>query len=152
MMTVEISGIFAAKVKASLIEHTVNTTLAHLSLLEDSSLTIVITDDQNIQELNLKFREVDNTTDVLSFPAGHVDPESGTTYLGDVIISYPQAVNQAKRRDHPVNNELQLLVIHGTLHLLGHDHTEPAQKKRMWAAQDEILNQLGVKINSLDDV
>ena len=150
MAIVEISGSFATQVKPSLINRTVNSTLATLSISDDTSLSIVITDDQTIQELNLKYRETNKPTDVLSFPAGHVDPESGTTYIGDVIISYPQAVIQAKQRGHPVDHELQLLVIHGTLHLLGHDHVESAQKKRMWAVQENILNQLGIVINSVD--
>lgn len=150
MAIVEISGSFAARVNTSLIKRTVNITLATLSIPDDTSLSIVITDDQNIQVLNLKYREINKPTDVLSFPAGHVDPESGTTYIGDVIVSYPQAVIQAEQRGHPVDNELQLLVIHGTLHLLGHDHVESAQKKRMWAVQEDILNQLGIVINSVD--
>jgi probable rRNA maturation factor len=150
MAIVDISGSFAAQVNASLIKRTVHSTLATLSIPDDTSLSIVITDDQNIQELNLKYREINKPTDVLSFPAGHVDPESGTTYIGDVIISYPQAVIQAEQRGHPVDNELQLLVIHGTLHLLGLDHVESAQKKRMWAVQEDILNQLGIVIHSVD--
>ena len=151
MIFVEISDRFAAQVESSLIERAVKTTLAHLSVPEDTSLTIAITDDQQVQELNRKFRGVDNPTDVLSFPAGHVDPENGTTYLGDVIISYPQAVIQAERRGHTTECELQLLVVHGTLHLLGHDHAEPAEKASMWAVQGEVLIQLGIRITVMDD-
>ena len=151
MIFVEISDRFAAQVESSLIERAVKTTLAHLSVPEDTSLTIAITDDQQVQELNRKFRGVDNPTDVLSFPAGHVDPENGTTYLGDVIISYPQAMIQAKSRGHTTECELQLLVVHGTLHLLGHDHAEPAEKASMWAVQGEVLIQLGIRITVMDD-
>jgi probable rRNA maturation factor len=151
MIFVEISDRFAAQVESSFIERAVQTALAHLSVPEDTSLTIAITDDQQVQELNRKFRGVDNPTDVLSFPAGHVDPENGTTYLGDVIISYPQAVIQAKSRGHTPECELQLLVVHGTLHLLGHDHAEPAEKASMWAVQAEVLNQLGIRITVMDD-
>jgi probable rRNA maturation factor len=149
---VELSGSFATQVNASLIETAVSTTLEYLSVSDDSVLSIVITDDQNIHELNLKFREIDRPTDVLSFPAGHLDPESGATYLGDVIISYPQALHHARQRNHPVEDELVLLVIHGVLHLVGYDHVESKQQKQMWAVQDDILNHLGVKINNLDEV
>jgi len=152
MITVEISDSYTTQVSSPLIKRTVKTTLTHLSIQGDSSLTIVITDDQTIQDLNLRFREIDMPTDVLSFPAGYVDPDSGTPYLGDVIISYPQAVIQAKQRGHPVDHELQLLVIHGTLHLLGYDHAETAQKAHMWALQAEILTRLGVNINALEDL
>lgn len=152
MITVEIPDRTSAQVNPSLVENAVKATLAHLSVPDDSSLTVVITDDQTIHDLNLRFRKIDAPTDVLSFPAGYADPESGSTYLGDVIISYPQAVIQAEQRVHPVIHEIQLLVIHGTLHLLGYDHAESSQKARMWALQSEILAQLGVDSDALGDL
>ena len=151
MIFVEISDKFTSQVDTSLIERAVKKTLTHLSFPGDSSVTIAITDDQQIHELNRKFRGINSPTDVLSFPAGHVDPEDGTTYLGDVIISYPQAEIQARCRDHATECELQLLVVHGILHLLGHDHTEPAEKASMWAVQGEILFQLGIQITIMYD-
>jgi probable rRNA maturation factor len=144
MITIEISEGFGAQIESSLIERAARSTLAHLSVPKDSSLTIVVTDDQQIHELNRQFRDVDAPTDVLSFPAGYSEPESGTIYLGDVIVSYPRAASQAVRGGHAVEDEIQLLVIHGTLHLLGHDHSELEEKARMWAVQGAILSQLGI--------
>jgi len=81
---------------------------------------------------------------VLSFPASETDPETGARYIGDIIISVPYAARSAEKAGHPVESELQLLVVHGVLHLLGHDHAEPKEKARMWKAQAEILELLGL--------
>jgi probable rRNA maturation factor len=152
MIFVDISESFTEKVESSLIKRTVKTTLVHLSVSEDASLSVVITDDQQIRELNRKYRKIDSPTDVLSFPAGYVDPEDGKTYLGDVVISYPKAVIQAERRGHSIDGELQLLVVHGTLHLLGYDHAKPDDKASMWSLQGEILAQFGIQISMRHDV
>lgn len=108
---------------------------------------IVITDDEGIQELNRDFLGIDAPTDVLAFSAQEeteifvVAPEE-VEYLGDVIVSYPQAVAQAGEAGHPVQRELALLVVHGLLHLLGYDHSEEEEKALMWARQEAILSSL----------
>ncbi|MCJ7701925.1 MAG: rRNA maturation RNase YbeY [Anaerolineales bacterium] len=152
MITIQISEAFNSQIKASLLEQAANLTLTHLSVPENTSMTIAITGDQEIQQLNRQFRDIDAPTDVLSFPAGYPDPESGTTYLGDIIISVPQAALQAERGGHPLEDELQLLVVHGCLHLLGHDHAEPAEKTEMWAAQKAILEQLHISVEIISEV
>jgi probable rRNA maturation factor len=106
-----------------------------------ANLTIVLTDDEHIRTLNRDFLGIDAPTDVLAFPAEVTDPETQSLYLGDVLISLPRAQAQAKK--HPLAAELQLLVVHGVLHLLGHDHAEEADKTRMWQAQQEVLRELG---------
>ncbi len=118
---------------------------------EQVELSIMVDSDEAIQELNRQYREVDTPTDVLSFPADEFDPDEQFRYIGDIMISFPRAAAQAETAGHPVNNELQLLVIHGTLHLLGYDHAEPAQKEEMWAIQAEILDQIGCVINQLPE-
>lgn len=121
-------------------------TLTYLKVDPDSDLTIVVADDERLHELNRTYRDVDAPTDVLSFPDGSLDPETGHRYLGDVLISLPRAQAQADRAGHPTDSELQLLVIHGVLHLLGHDHLAQDEKERMWRAQREILDSLGVTL------
>jgi probable rRNA maturation factor len=69
----------------------------------------------------------------------------GVSHLGEVIISYPQAVIQAEEHHHPVKKELAILIIHGVLHLLGYDHAEPDQEHRMRAGEAEILSQVEVE-------
>jgi probable rRNA maturation factor len=113
----------------------------------EADLTIVLTDDQHIQGLNQEYLDHDAPTDVLSFPAGETDPETGRAYLGDVIISLPQATRQAQERGHPLEAEMQLLAVHGVLHLLGHDHADEPEKAAMWAAQATILESLGLSPN-----
>jgi probable rRNA maturation factor len=107
-------------------------------------LTIALVNDARIQRLNRDFLGQDAPTDVLSFPADQADPETGQRYLGDVIISFARAAEQARERGHTVEAEIQLLVVHGVLHLLGHDHAETGEKQRMWAAQTEVLDRLGI--------
>ena len=110
----------------------------------DADLTIALTDDAHIQTLNRDYLGHDSPTDVLSFPAGERDPETGALYLGDVVISVPRASAQAGEAGHSLEAEVQLLVVHGVLHLLGHDHAEAEDKERMWAAQAEALERLGL--------
>ena len=139
MITLKIAEEFRSLIESRLVERAVEATLQHQSAPPNADLSIVITDDEQIHKLNRQFRGVDAPTDVLSFPAGHTDPESGSLYLGDVLISYPRASAQAERSGHSVADELQLLVVHGVLHLLGHDHAIPDEKAKMWAGQAEIL-------------
>jgi probable rRNA maturation factor len=115
-----------------------------LSGAQEADLTIVLVDDARIQALNRDFLAHDAPTDVLSFPADEPDPETGRRYLGDVVISTRRAEEQARERGHAIEAEMQLLVVHGILHLLGHDHAEVREKERMWAAQARALERLGV--------
>lgn len=114
----------------------------------EQDLTIAIEDDERLHALNKEFLDIDAPTDVLSFPAGdgEIDPETGVLYLGDIIISYPRALEQSTAAGHPVMHEIQLLVVHGVLHLLGHDHAEPEEKAEMWAAQRAALLVLGIDL------
>ena len=130
-------------VAAALIEDAATKTLTHEAVGGD--VTILLSDDAQVRELNRQYLAIDAPTDVLSFPAGEADPDTGVTYLGDVIISVPQAGAQARAAGHALEAEVQLLVVHGVLHLLGHDHAQTEAKGRMWAAQTEVLNQLGLR-------
>lgn len=128
------------------------TTLQEFGPDQEKDVTLVITDDAQIRELNLQFREIDSATDVLSFPSDEIDLDTGVSYLGDILISYPQAHRQAMEVGHPVETELQLLAVHGMLHLLGFDHADQVEKTEMWAMQARILKKLGlVDIKILDD-
>jgi len=110
-------------------------------------LTLAIAGDETVRALNLTYRGVDSATDVLSFAAetpDFIDAPDEPPYLGDVVISYPQAKAQAAAAGHPVEAELALLVVHGVLHLLGYDHAQPGDRAAMWATQEEILASLGL--------
>jgi len=131
---------------STLFERAAHATLAHHASREslDVDLSIVLADDKRLHELNRDYLGVDAPTDVLSFPASETDPETGARYIGDIIISVPYAAKGAAKAGHPLESELQLLVVHGVLHLLGHDHAKPKEKARMWKAQAEILESLGL--------
>ena len=129
-----------------LLETAVSKTLLYQQTPSPASLTVLLTDDAHIQELNRDYLGQDKPTDVLSFPAGEPLPGAGGVppYLGDIVISVPFAGRQAEKSGHNLTTELQLLVVHGTLHLLGHDHAEPEEKRLMWEAQTAVLSQLGL--------
>ena len=124
---------------------------------EETELSLIITDDEAVRELNRRFRGVDAPTDVLAFGSvlGPEDQGYGTKcagaeehfvsapesppYLGDVVISYQRALAQAEELGHAVAEELKLLVIHGVLHLLGYDHQEEAAAQKMRERERETL-------------
>ena len=126
--------------------------LAH-SVLEAEGVTspyevsLVLTDSSTIRELNRDYRGLDEATDVLAFQMlSRKDPDEffahppdGITRLGEVIISYPKALEQAKEQGHTTERELALLVIHGILHLLDYDHEDSGEEAGMRAREEEHL-------------
>ena len=142
---VQIGARYRAKVNQTALRNAARAVLVQHRVQAGVELTIVITGNAQLRSLNRTFRDVDAPTDVLSFATDErLRPD--TVYLGDVIISYPKAREQAKAGGHSVQAELQLLVVHGVLHLLGHDHYTTAEKKAMWQAQAAVLKKLDAAI------
>lgn len=116
-----------------------------------TALTITLTTAERVQELNQQYAGINSTTDVLSFPAEDepyaVEP-GDPPYLGDVIIAYPVAEKQAQDANMSVLAEIQLLAIHGTLHLLGYDHDTPDRQAEMWAIQSAAMDATRTKSNT----
>ncbi len=107
---------------------------------ERCELSLLLTDDIEIQSLNKKYRDLDQATDVLSFPQDkEAVNESGDTLLGDVVISVETAARQAKEHHLTFNEELILLAIHGILHLLGHDHERSPQDARAMQEKTQTI-------------
>ncbi len=133
---------------AAALRTAVTVTLRHEKHKLPAEITVLLTNDDQLQALNKEYRGINEPTDVLSFEAGETMPgmEEDERYLGDIVISVPTAERQARQGGHSLKAELQLLTVHGTLHLLGHDHEEPDEKDRMWWAQASILAQLGAEI------
>ena len=148
MINVLISEPFVDLIQPEKLEQAALAALEQQMVDLDQDLSIAVDDDERLHALNKEFLDIDAPTDVLSFPAGddEIDPETGVLYLGDIIISYPRALEQAEAGGHPVINEILLLVVHGVLHLLGHDHAEPEEQAVMWAAQREALQALGIQM------
>lgn len=103
-------------------------------------MSLVFVSDAVMHAYNRDFRGVDRPTDVLSFPAGEgEDAGNRLTELGDILISSETAWRQAEEYGHSFEQEIERLMIHGVLHLLGHDHQEPEETRRMKAAERRLL-------------
>jgi probable rRNA maturation factor len=112
-------------------------------------ISLVITGQEQIRALNRDYRGKDQATDVLSFALQEtkqgeestvfIGPPDGLLHLGEIIISYPQAVIQAAEHSHPVKKEMAALIIHGTLHVLGYDHEKPEMELAMTARESELM-------------
>ena len=142
MIHIEINPALQVSPAPELLERAALAVLTHQSA--DGDITIVLTDDAQLQDLNRDYLGNDAPTDVLSFPASETDPETDRRYLGDILISIPRAAKQAQTAGHELEAESQLLVVHGALHLLGHNHAGEEDKARMWKAQAEVLERLGL--------
>lgn len=112
-------------------------------------LTITVVDDEEIRQINREHRNIDKATDVLSFPL--VDDETAFALppgvpreLGDVIVSYPRTVAQAEEYGHSVQRELAYLIVHGVLHIMGHDHEEPDEQAVMRSREEAALAVVGL--------
>lgn len=125
------------------------------------SVHVVLTDDEDIHQINVEYRGVDRATDVLSFPTvnypkgktarhcekrlrAEYDPETRACMLGDIIISYEHAVAQAAEYGHSVNREMCYLFAHGLFHLMGYDHMIDEEKKEMRAMEEKALHMAGI--------
>ena len=130
----------------------VTETLRFEEVRTKSSVNVLLTDDVQLQELNNAYRGIDKPTDVLSFAAGDAMPGmEEDLHLGDIAISVPYAERQAYEGQYSLKSELQLLAVHGTLHLLGYDHIDPEDKVDMWSVQASILAQVGAEITGPPD-
>ena len=149
MIHIETNPSLQTDLAPDILERAALAVLAHQST--DGDLSIVLTDDRQLHELNREYLDIDAPTDVLSFPAPQTDPETARRYLGDILISVPRAAKQAQTAGHTLEAEVQLLIIHGTLHLLGYDHAGDEEKAQMWKAQAEVLERLGLSGIEIQD-
>ena len=109
---------------------------------QEVEITLQLIGDEEMRQLNQVYRDIYKTTDVLSFNQDYVDPETKRLYLGDIVISIDQAQSQAQEHHLSLSEECAFLAIHGTLHLLGFDHSSAADKEEMWKKQDIIFKEL----------
>jgi probable rRNA maturation factor len=119
--------------------------------VQNSEVSVLFTGDDFIADLNKQYRDENGPTDVLSFPMLEFDSEIEEInipglpdMLGDIVISLETASRHADAHEKTLRQELALLLVHGTLHLLGYDHDEPQKEAVMWARQDEILKALNI--------
>jgi probable rRNA maturation factor len=158
-----IDGEFAGCPDADWFRRIVEETLKAQGVSPSAEMGLVITDQARVQELNRTYRGEDRPTDVLAFYMTSEEEKQGVAserfvvapdgklHLGEVIISYPQAVIQAQERGHSVAKELAILIIHGVLHLLGYDHERPEQKREMAAREQAILPAISLALEGKND-
>ncbi|MFD2704144.1 rRNA maturation RNase YbeY [Salibacterium lacus] len=116
---------------------------------EQAELSVTVTDNETIQEINSQYRDLDKPTDVISFALneGEEDPlhTDMPDLLGDIIISLEKAEEQAEAYGHSLKREIAFLAVHGLLHLLGYTHEEPEQERMMFGRQESILRDYGLE-------
>ena len=146
-LDIQIDKPFGATVPAELLERVAAETLAFLTVGEEVEIGVLVTGDKTVRELNRQYRGLDETTDVLAFALRDAAepftlPPGVPSQMGEVVISYPQAERQAREAGNPLEREICLLLIHGLLHLFGHDHEEPEEEREMFALQASILERV----------
>lgn len=117
---------------------------------DDTEVSLFLTDDAHVRRLNKRYRGINSTTDVLSFSASDTMagdppftwPVEYIRQLGEIIISYPQAMKQSMELGNDIGDELQFLIVHGMLHLLGYDHEQAEDERRMKRREKAIIIQL----------
>ena len=141
----------------TLIEETLEAGLKYEHITEEVEISVTITTPEEVRALNCRFRAVDQTTDVLSFPLVEFEkdddrnevlkesernPDTEAVPIGDIVINYEQAVTQAEAYGHSMERELAFLTIHSLLHLLGYDHMKPEEEADMRSRQRDVLASL----------
>ena len=102
-------------------------------------LSVLLTDGEGIRAINREYREVDAVTDVLSFPMGETDPESGRLVLGDMVLNMDRIRSQAAELGHSTERETAYLTVHSVLHLLGYDHVDEGEQKRLMRSREKAI-------------
>ncbi len=121
---------------------------------DPAEISVTFVDNEQIREMNNKFRKIDSATDVLSFPLGEngvydTNMETGAKLLGDIVISMPRAAEQAEMYGHSLEREVGYLTAHSMLHLLGYDHEQGGiERVRMREKEELVMQQLGLPASS----
>ncbi len=138
-----------------LIRKACNATLNFENFEDSAEVDVTLVNDEQIKEMNFKFRNIDSSTDVLSFPLGEngvfdINPETKAKMLGDIVISIEHAVAQAELYGHSLEREVAFLTVHSMLHLLGYDHVNGGLEQTIMREKEEaVLDALGLAINKV---
>ena len=119
--------------------------------LAGGTLTVLLVDDEASAELHGQHFDDPTATDVMTFPDGTEHPDDGQVHHGDLAVGVGVARRVAAARGRPVGDELTLYIVHGVLHLLGHDDHHPDDRAAMWDLQRQVLSPLGIDIGGMDD-
>lgn len=147
MVTVEIAGRLPSSFGRPLTERLIRTAHSLGGGKGDALISLSLVDDRTMHRLNKRHRGKDRTTDVLSFPfSGDAFPGPAGTAptLGEIVVSLPQVRKQARGLGRSIREEFALMLVHGTLHLLGYDHETLKDETRMFGLQHEVLLREGI--------
>ena len=141
-------------------EEVIDAALDYVGCPYEVEVNLLLTMNEQIQEMNSNFREIDRATDVLSFPMvdyevpGEFDfleerddcfnPETGELVLGDIVISKEKVISQAEEFGHSIKREYAFLIAHSMLHLSGYDHMEEEERSEMERMQRELMEKLNI--------
>ncbi|MFC1924185.1 rRNA maturation RNase YbeY [Chloroflexota bacterium] len=148
---IQIDKEFRKYFKEEWLQLVVEKSLAVKDFDSEVELSLLITGEEKVRELNKQYRGLDEPTDVLSFALTErtlgddnpfITPPDGILHLGEVVISYPQAARQAGENRQGTEQELALLIVHGVLHLLGYEHDEPDREQEMRALEQRVLSEI----------
>ncbi len=145
-ISVRIEPAFADLVSERPVEQIARKVLESEGVDAECELSVVITDDETVQDLNRRYRDRDEATDVLSFGLGldtgadFATPPGTRRQLGEVVISFPTARRQADEAGHEVPDEVLHLLTHGILHILGYDHEQPDEAEAMRKKEESVLH------------
>ena len=144
-----------------LTEEVIKFSLEYEKFPYEAEVNVILTDAASIREINLVYRDMDKSTDVLSFPMLNLDaagdytsikdylednfnPDTGEVMLGDIVISVPKVMEQAELYGHTPKREYAFLIVHSVLHLLGYDHMTPKDAAFMENKQETILKEMEI--------
>lgn len=152
---IEVDDRFREYIDEELVYELVESCLEIPAFDAEVELSLLITGDEIVRDLNHRYRGINDTTDVLSFAladeesdtSSFIIPPDGIIHLGEVIISYPRAAMQSERAGHGIDKEIALLIVHGILHLLGYDHDDPAREIEMRGLEQKILDDVARKLH-----
>ncbi len=139
-MTIEVTNTSGQLVPATEITSLMTFALLALDLNPECEINVSFVDDDYMTELHIKWMDEPGTTDVLSFPMDMPETEGEAVTLGDIVISPVVAAAQALKQGHSTEHEIYILAAHGLLHIIGHDHADPAEEKVMFALQEKIVS------------
>ena len=135
----------------ALMEQAIEAALREEQIEMAVEISLSVVSEETIRQVNHEFRQIDQVTDVLSFPLSEngiydVNPDTGAKMLGDIVISMEKAVEQAKLYNHPLQREIGFLTVHSMLHLLGYDHEAGGMEEvRMREKEETVLTRIGWK-------
>ena len=130
-------------------------TLKYENFENNAEIDVTIVDDEKIKVINNEFRNINKSTDVLSFPLGEngvydINPKTNAYMLGDIVISIEHAVAQSNLYGHSLRREIAFLTVHSMLHLLGYDHVNGGMEQAIMREKEEaILNNLGLAVTKV---